>query len=327
MFWKRFFSILLVMAMVITVPFTMAHAADVVSVSLPDFPVTLNGQTTSNDYSQYPLLVYRNITYFPMTYYDCRLLGLHTEWAEAEGLSIEKQDGSISEYVREIQSSRNSRSQRAQIATGKIQVNGKVIDNSQEEYPLLLFRDVTYFPLTWRFAVDEFGWEYEYDQTTGLTISNPSAPFETTEEWDGKLDLYGGLMGDGGLEIACFFDAGTIDNRPYAGMECYNITGHDIRILPNFCWEYRLYKMIGSRDELVYRKAVPFYYGDLPKSSYLGWNVNETYWNGNFSAGDYRADLIHPEEYRYQIIDSGEMVSTPTESVPRVTFSKTFTIK
>lgn len=51
-------------------------------------------------------------------------------------------------------------------------VNGEVIDNSKEKYPLLLFRDVTYFPLTWRFAVDEFGWNYTFDMEQGLQIAS-----------------------------------------------------------------------------------------------------------------------------------------------------------
>ena len=43
------------------------------------------------------------------------------------------------------------------IGNTDITVNGKTINNDEEPYPLLVFRDVTYFPLTWRFAVDEFG--------------------------------------------------------------------------------------------------------------------------------------------------------------------------
>lgn len=66
-----------------------AAAADV-AVTLPDFPVTLNGTAIDNSYRQYPLLVYKNITYFPMTYYDCRFLGVETEWTQQNGLKIEK---------------------------------------------------------------------------------------------------------------------------------------------------------------------------------------------------------------------------------------------
>ena len=54
-----------------------------VRVALPGFDVTLSWTTFSNDYSKYPFLVYSGITYFPMTYYDCRLLGLTTSWSAA----------------------------------------------------------------------------------------------------------------------------------------------------------------------------------------------------------------------------------------------------
>ena len=134
-----------------------------VRVALPGFDVTLSWTTFSNDYSKYPLLVYKDITYFPMTYYDCRLLGLTTSWSAAEGLSIDRNDEAPSVYLREVQGAKNAKTLTAQIADGKIRVNGKTIDNSREEYPLLVFRDVTYFPLTWRFAVEEFGWGYHFD--------------------------------------------------------------------------------------------------------------------------------------------------------------------
>ena len=35
----------------------------------------------------------------------------------------------------------------------------------------MLFRDITYFPLTWRFAVEEFGWNYSFDNKAGLRIT------------------------------------------------------------------------------------------------------------------------------------------------------------
>ena len=142
-------SILLGILLLTVMPKPIANAASTVSVTLPKFPVSLNGQQISNDYSQYPLLVYKNITYFPMTYYDCRLLGLRTTWSETDGLSIDKDSTPLSEYVREVQSSRNALKQSAQIASSKISVNGKKIDNSKEPYPVLQFRNVVYFPLTW----------------------------------------------------------------------------------------------------------------------------------------------------------------------------------
>ncbi len=85
-----------------------------------------------------------------------------------------------------MNNSKNARKQTARIADGKITVNGKVIDNSKEEFPLLVFRDVTYFPLTWRFAVSEFGWDYRFNQQEGLVIDNDKVKPENPEEkqWD-----------------------------------------------------------------------------------------------------------------------------------------------
>ena len=104
-----------------------------------------------------------------MTYYDCRFLGVETEWTQASGLKIEKSNLTGAYHQQNVQQ-KNSGKATAQLATGKIAVNGKTITNSKEQYPLLVYRDVTYFPLTWRFAVDEFGWKYSYDNKNGLVI-------------------------------------------------------------------------------------------------------------------------------------------------------------
>ena len=148
---------------------SMPAMATNVQATLPSFPVTLNGTVIDNSYRQYPLLVYNNITYFPMTYYDCRFLGVETEWTQANGLKIEKSNLTGAYHQQNMQQ-KNSGKVTAQLATGKIAVNGKAIANSKEQYPLLVYRDVTYFPLTWRFAVDEFGWKYSYDNKNGLVI-------------------------------------------------------------------------------------------------------------------------------------------------------------
>lgn len=74
----------------------------------------------------------------------------------------------------------NGNHYQAVIPSYNIAVNSTTdfLDNASEEYPLLNFRDVTYFPLTWRFAVDKFGWDYAFDSTNGLVINSTgtSAP-------------------------------------------------------------------------------------------------------------------------------------------------------
>ncbi|NLN86167.1 MAG: DUF5050 domain-containing protein, partial [Syntrophomonadaceae bacterium] len=158
-----------VIAVSLLLPAQTALGATTVPVTLPAFNVTLNGVEIDNDRSSYPLLVYKDITYFPMTYYDSRFLGLESSWNAQRGLAVVK-TGATWDYHPYRSNSPHLNAYTAQVAGFSITVNGQKVDNHGEEYPLLLFRNVTYFPLTWRFAVDEFGWEYSFDSAGGLVI-------------------------------------------------------------------------------------------------------------------------------------------------------------
>ncbi len=144
-----------------------------VNVKVPKFNVTLNGVKMDNAYRRYPLITYNDITYLPMTYYDARLLELETLWDNYKRqLTIFRTEGHIN-YVEDRIESRNKDSYYAITPSFKIMVNNKYIDNNREEYPLLLFRDITYFPLTWRFAINEFGfYSYHFDHERGLVINS-----------------------------------------------------------------------------------------------------------------------------------------------------------
>ena len=151
-----------------------------VPVTLPAFPVTLNGVKIDNAYSQYPLLVYKDITYVPMTYHGSRFLHLKANWYNNEYRNSQILFVGYSEdYEKEWNgypmTEKNKSSLTAVIPSYKIAVNTldeqEFIDNQTEEYPLLNFRGVTYFPLTWRFAVNEFGWQYSFDWQMGLIIN------------------------------------------------------------------------------------------------------------------------------------------------------------
>ena len=172
----KFFKNLIVMMFVSFALAVSAMASE--KVSLPTFDVTFNGQLVSSDARQYPLIVYKDITYIPMTYYDTRFLGLATDWNnETRTISIKKADTSFA--YRDYSSDKtNKKSDKAEVCSFNIVVNGKAIDNKKEEYPLLVYRDVTYFPLTWRFAVDEFGWNYSFSHENGLVITSNNATLE-----------------------------------------------------------------------------------------------------------------------------------------------------
>jgi hypothetical protein len=170
---KRWLYLVLTLVLVMTIPAAAygAQAGDKVSVTLPGFKVTLNGEEFNNNYSKYPLIVYKDITYFPMTYNDCRFLGLETYWRGSdEGLFIEA-SGVTAAHQPYRTTTMNNRNQTAVIPGFPIMVNGKSVDNQKEEYPLLSFRDITYFPMTWKFGVDEFNWDYSFDSINGLVIN------------------------------------------------------------------------------------------------------------------------------------------------------------
>lgn len=172
---KRFICFIAAMTVMLALSNSNAFAYDKdVSVSLPSFKVTLNGSEINNSYSRYPLIVYKDITYFPMTFGGCRYLGLETKWDQKEGLEINKTNISypLEEYKAD---QKNSARYTASIPEFNIRINGKMVDKSNAEYPLLSFRDITYFPLTWEYGVNEFGWDYHFDNKNGLVIRSQNA--------------------------------------------------------------------------------------------------------------------------------------------------------
>ena len=303
-------------------PVQQAWAANAVQVTLPGFTVTLNGQSTSNEYSKYPLIVYKDITYFPMTYYDCRLLGLKTDWTAETGLVIDKNEDYFYEYLREVNNSKNSRKQTAKIADEKITVNGKVIDNSKEEYPLLVFRDITYFPLTWRFAAEEFGWDYHFDQKDGLVIHNDKVKLENPEDEGWEKQPRGAVTGLGGgyysIQNSWMKDEEdpivvrleelqtTQENELNPGeIEFIEISA--LVNVKNLSMQYEIYKVIGQREELVYRKQLPVFPGNSEMECMNMITTPISYWSKpNLQKGKYilRIGMDLPEViYYYEYYD------------------------
>jgi hypothetical protein len=161
-------------------------SAQSVRAEIPDFQVHINGIVMENTYNQYPLIVYKDITYFPMAYHYAAFMGLKSNWyPDARGgaaLFVGVTEQPPEELVYYTASTANEKYCDAAIPAYKIALNTTLsedfLDNGKEEYPILNFRDVTYFPLTWRFAADEFGWEYAWNENSGLRINtgNPFRP-------------------------------------------------------------------------------------------------------------------------------------------------------
>ncbi len=226
-------------------PAGLSRAADAsVRVTLPDFTVNLNGHAVEDQFRDYPLLVYHGITYFPMTWSDSRLLGLEATWSPDDGLNI-KQSPVTSSYEPNKSERRNASAYVVEIPTSAVTINGKTIDNTKEEYPLLRFRDVTYFPLTWRFAHDEFGWDYEWSDSGGLSITSHNPQLQTV-----SISTFAGQN-----DVALF-------NGYYYFVETTNSTNHVYRApmqQPSVKEEIYSYNFTTSHEQL---KQVSFHIRD-----------------------------------------------------------------
>lgn len=140
-------------------------------VQLASFPVTFNGEKIDNQHATYPLIMYRGITYFPMTWDFSNAFGLITTYTEEKGLVVSK-SGRAASVVQSLTANNDfGKSYAAEMPNFPVTVNGRLINNAAEPYPILHFRNITYFPLTWKFAVTEFGWDYTYSDEKGLSIS------------------------------------------------------------------------------------------------------------------------------------------------------------
>ncbi len=173
---KTFLRVLLAIACCIALAFSLlpqaeaAMRADVVTAK-----VTLNGQVIDNKNAKYPLLSYSNITYFPMTYHLSRFMGVETDWnGTAKSLNIYA-GGAQSAYVAEPgKAPRGSVS--VTLPSYKVYINSALSNDVDDTWPIFNYNGVTYFPLTFRYAYESFGWGYQWDAENGLRIDTTSAP-------------------------------------------------------------------------------------------------------------------------------------------------------
>jgi hypothetical protein len=179
------------------------HAAGrTVNVTLPSFGVTLNGRVINNAYRKYPLIVYKDITYFPMTYADCRFLGVETEW-DGNALYVET-TGKPGEFAEERSKTANRSAYTASAADLPIYVNGRLYAQDESAWPFLSFRDITYFPLIWQYTYTEFRWANSFGAASGLVIDSGAQWESGILSIDLPLKMWGDSFG------ACAFAGDTV---------------------------------------------------------------------------------------------------------------------
>ena len=172
---KRIIQSLLAIACCVTVALSAIPTAEAaMRASVVTGKVTLNGQVIDNKTAKYPLLIYSNITYFPMTYHLSRFMGVSADWNNGSKTLDITAGGARTAYAAET-GKKQSGSVSVTLPSYKISVNGAQINNKEEKYPIFNYNGITYFPLTWAYAVDSFGWSYQWDAVNGLRIDTSSA--------------------------------------------------------------------------------------------------------------------------------------------------------
>lgn len=144
----------------------ICHAQSV-KVKIAPFYTQIEDVSVDNRYVEFPLITYKDVTYFPMTYDLCAMLDISVGFDSQQGLYITKHYYETeSDYVPSLfggdATNYYNTEYPAVMPTYPVYLNGIRIDNSKEEYPLLNFRNVTYFPMTWRFAYEELNFDIDF---------------------------------------------------------------------------------------------------------------------------------------------------------------------
>jgi hypothetical protein len=192
---KRWFAmssaVLMLSGAIFSQPHKVNAGSDEVTIKLPSFNVKVDNQAIDNPHLTYPLIEYKDITYFPMTWNVGQGMGLTIDWSIEQGLHIAsgRRDKSVLDMEKNGHFTAG-RSYSANIVHFPVTVNGQSVDNGEETYPLLSFQDVTYFPMTWRFAVNMFGWKTDWDDDHGFAITTWQRPYFQGIAYDDDDYLY-----------------------------------------------------------------------------------------------------------------------------------------
>ncbi len=159
---KKLTSLFLTICVVFTCISIPAMAwAKKATAHIPDYQIIIDDSVVYYADSLYPFLNYKGITYLPMTYEYARAMNLATGYLEGSAFMVAYNpcDDKLPVYETTL----NHKNNTVLIPDGySIYVNGKKVDNNNADYPLLNFKGVTYFPMTWEYAVDNFGWEISF---------------------------------------------------------------------------------------------------------------------------------------------------------------------
>lgn len=182
--------LMLCLASVLSVCFPLLAEAKEVTAKLPDYSITINGQAIDNQYEQHPFLMYRNITYFPLTEENKQFVGLKSAvhertWRDPAHtvVYIGRDERSSDQWVSEHREEPNPRSLTVTLLNNRMvgdhyfyvalnTFTGEFQFGDEMAYPLITYGNTLYLPLTWQIVVEDLGWQYAYTKKEGLIIDS-----------------------------------------------------------------------------------------------------------------------------------------------------------
>ena len=228
---RKLFFITLVMFLFISLTTTnYAQNNKDVEVSIPTSNVRVNGTVINNQQNKYPMIVYKDIFYLPLTEGYSRALGLITSWYKEDEFVI-VQDYNFDAPIQILSEDNNLNVKHyARILDSKITINEEKVINNQEAYAFLSFRDTVYMPITTKF-VEKFDWKLFWNEKDGLNIlsTRPEILYSiVVDDWiyfQQKFKLY--KMKADGSEKTMFADSGSVFEMIVNGDWIYYINGDD----------------------------------------------------------------------------------------------------
>ncbi len=251
-------KLLLITVLIFVFSITATAQNDSITVSTSPFSVNINEKEYTED-KTYPALFHNNTVYLPMTYTAGTYLGKSIEWVhgyERDVLLVEENAayGTFADASAKRPEVKY-RNVQAMISDCTVAIrNGEYLSfiSGTDEYPLLMFKDIIYIPLTWETISKKFCWNYSFDISSGLHID--TTPARTVEKLE--PDVYTSTDGSTTcyiLDRKKYIDGDGYDSTDWTGLIRYN---HDMTGKELYC--------LGMSDFIIERElAQPVKQGDI----------------------------------------------------------------
>ncbi len=169
---KKLTSVILALALLLSVfSLTATAKSSSVKVQIAPFYTQINDISIYNSGVKYPLILYKDVTYIPVTYYLSMELGLVSGYDSDEGFYIVRDHSGVDETLLPENPidlfggyAKNSYGKQydAVIPDYPVYLNGVNLMEKNSQYPVLNFRNVTYLPMTYEIAVEELNFNLKW---------------------------------------------------------------------------------------------------------------------------------------------------------------------